>query len=61
MLALWRHLLNIPLAQIDDALNYHFKGRRKLVGFNMDMVNVAYEWAVENFTKIDPYECDPDE
>ncbi len=53
------YLLNIPLEYIDDALNYHFKGRRKLVDSNMDMVNVAYEWAGENFTKTDPYTVTP--
>ncbi|MCA9949290.1 MAG: 2-oxoacid:acceptor oxidoreductase subunit alpha [Anaerolineales bacterium] len=53
------HLLNIPLSQIDDALDYHFKSRRKLVETNMDMVRTAHEWAVENLTKVDPYEVTP--
>lgn len=53
------YLLDIPLEQIDDALDFHFKGRRKLVDSNMNMVRVAYDWAAENIVKEDPYRVTP--
>jgi 2-oxoglutarate ferredoxin oxidoreductase subunit alpha len=49
------YLLEIPLQKIDDALDYHFKGRRKLVDSNMGVVRSAYEWAEENLVKQDPF------
>jgi len=52
-------LLDIPLEQIDDALDFHFKGRRKLVDSNMDMVRTAYEWTAENIVKVDPFRVTP--
>ncbi len=48
-------LLGIPLEKIEDALDYHFKGRRKLIDSNMDVVKAAYEWTAENIEKKDPY------
>ena len=48
-------LLGIPLEKIDDALDYHFKGRRKLVDSNMAVVQAAHEWTAENIQKSDPY------
>jgi 2-oxoglutarate ferredoxin oxidoreductase subunit alpha len=52
-------LLDIPLEQIDDALDFNFKGRRKLVDSNMDMVRTAYEWTAENIVKVDPFRVTP--
>ncbi len=52
-------LLDIPLQQIDDALDFHFKGRRKLVDPNLDVVRAAYEWTAENVVKTDPYRVTP--
>jgi 2-oxoglutarate ferredoxin oxidoreductase subunit alpha len=52
-------LLDIPLEQIDNALDFHFKGRRKLVDSNMDMVRTVYEWTAENIVKVDPYRVTP--
>lgn len=49
------YLLEIPLQKIDDALDHHFKGRRKLVDSNMGVVRSAYEWAEENLVKQDPF------
>ena len=49
------HLLEIPLEKIDDALDHHFKSRRKLVDSNMGVVRAAYEWTAENIVKSDPY------
>lgn len=48
-------LLRIPLEKIDDALDYHFKGRRKLVDSNMAVVKAAFDWTAENIQKSDPY------
>lgn len=48
-------LLGIPLEKVDDALDYHFKGRRKLVDSNMEVVKEAFEWTAENLPKSDPY------
>ena len=48
-------LLAIPLEKIDDALDHHFKGRRKLVDSNMNVVRSAFAWTAENITKSDPY------
>ena len=53
------YLLGIPLDAIDEALSYHFKGRRKLVEANMNVVKVAYDWATENMEKVDPYQVQP--
>ncbi|MEZ4591267.1 MAG: 2-oxoacid:acceptor oxidoreductase subunit alpha [Chloroflexota bacterium] len=48
-------LLGIPLQKIEDALDYHFKGRRKLIEANMAVVREAFEWTAENIHKTDPY------
>jgi 2-oxoglutarate/2-oxoacid ferredoxin oxidoreductase subunit alpha len=53
------YLLGIPLETIDEALNYLFSGRRKLVDSNMTVVNAAYDWATENLEKVDPYRVEP--
>ena len=48
-------LLGIPLSKIEDALDYHFKGRRKLIDANMAVVRETFEWTAENVQKRDPY------
>lgn len=48
-------LLGIPLEKIEDALSHHFKGRRKLIDSNLDVVKTAYDWTAENIEKRDPY------
>lgn len=48
-------LLEIPLEKIEDALDHHFKGRRKLIDSNMAVVKTAFEWTAENIEKSDPY------
>ncbi len=53
------YLLEIPLAKIDEALEVHFKKRRKLVESNMAVVRAAHEWASENISKTDPYRVEP--
>jgi len=49
------HLLGIDLADIEAALLFHFKGKRKPVDSNMKVVRLAAEWAAANLTKTDPY------
>lgn len=52
-------LLDIPIARLDEALDYHFKGRRKLVESNLKVIKAAYAWTAENITKSDPYRVAP--
>ena len=52
-------LLGIPLEKLDEALDFHFNGRRKLVDSNMNVVRVAHEWTAENIAKVDPYRVEP--
>lgn len=52
-------LLGIDLDAIYDALNFHFGGKEKAIKINMDMVNLAYEYAQENVKKLDPYRVEP--
>ena len=49
------HLLGIDLNDIEAALMYHFRGKRKPVDSNMRVVRAAAEWAAANLTKTDPY------
>ncbi|MCB9430547.1 MAG: 2-oxoacid:acceptor oxidoreductase subunit alpha [Ardenticatenaceae bacterium] len=53
------YLLDIPLAEIEAALDYLFNGRRKLIDVNMEVVNAAYEWSTQNIVKNDPYGVEP--
>ncbi len=52
-------LLEIPLTKIEEALDFHFKGRRKLVESNLSVVQAAYAWTEANITKRDPYRVEP--
>ncbi|MEP7358153.1 MAG: 2-oxoacid:acceptor oxidoreductase subunit alpha [Anaerolineales bacterium] len=49
------HLLGIDLADIESALLFHFKGKRKPVDSNMAVVRAAQEWTAVNLPKRDPY------
>jgi 2-oxoglutarate ferredoxin oxidoreductase subunit alpha len=53
------HLLGISLGDIEAALLFHFKGKRKPVESNMRVVRAAAEWAAANLTKQDPYQVAP--
>ncbi|MBK8904881.1 MAG: 2-oxoacid:acceptor oxidoreductase subunit alpha [Anaerolineaceae bacterium] len=48
-------LLEIPLQKIEEALDYLFNGRRKLIDSNFAVVKAAFEWTAENIDKRDPY------
>lgn len=49
------HLLGISLADVESALMFHFKGKRKPVDSNMKVVRAASEWAAANLPKKDSY------
>lgn len=48
-------LLDIELEAIEEALNYHFGGRQKIVEPNMEVIRLAYDWTAENIEKQDPF------
>ncbi len=52
-------ILGITLDAIDEALDFHFNSRRKLVDSNMRVVSDAYNWTAENLPKMDPYQVAP--
>jgi 2-oxoglutarate/2-oxoacid ferredoxin oxidoreductase subunit alpha len=52
-------LLHIDIDKIDEALSFHFGGRRNLVEQNMGLVRLAYEWTAANIEKRDPYRVEP--
>ncbi|MCC7359419.1 MAG: 2-oxoacid:acceptor oxidoreductase subunit alpha [Anaerolineales bacterium] len=53
------HLLGIDLADIEAALLFHFKGKRKPVDSNMRVVHQAAQWAAAHLPKQDPYQVAP--
>ncbi|MCA9926500.1 MAG: 2-oxoacid:acceptor oxidoreductase family protein, partial [Anaerolineales bacterium] len=52
-------IIGISINSLDEALDHHFKGRRKLVESNLNVVKAAYEWTAVNLTKTDPYHVAP--
>ena len=48
-------LIGIELEAIEEALNYHFGGRQKIVEPNMEVIQLAHDWAAENLEKRDPF------
>ena len=48
-------LLEIDLHAIEEALNYHFGGRQKIVEPNMEVIRLTYDWTAENIVKEDPF------
>ncbi len=52
------HLLGISLDNIESALLFHFKGKRKPVDSNMAVVRAAAAWAAENLPKQDPFQVE---
>ncbi|HRN50450.1 MAG TPA: 2-oxoacid:acceptor oxidoreductase subunit alpha [Anaerolineales bacterium] len=49
------HMLEIDMAKISEALEYHFDGKQKPIAINMGVIEAAYEWAKANLTKTDPF------
>lgn len=52
-------LLDVPLDSIEEALDYHFGHRQKLVDSNMAVVENSYHYAQREFVKSDPYRVAP--
>lgn len=52
-------LLDIELDAVEEALMYHFGGRRKIVDPNMEVIRLAYDWTAENVEKRDPFYVEP--
>ncbi len=52
------YLFNIDMDAIREALNFHFGGKQKAVDMNFNLVKMAYDWAEENLSKMDPYWCE---
>jgi 2-oxoglutarate ferredoxin oxidoreductase subunit alpha len=49
------HLLQIDMEMIYKALDFHFKGNKKAIDSNYDIVKAAYEWGQQNLEKKDRY------
>jgi 2-oxoglutarate ferredoxin oxidoreductase subunit alpha len=48
-------MLGIELSEIEAALTTHFRGKKRPIELNMQMVHAAATWARENLVKSDPY------
>ncbi|MBC8506047.1 MAG: 2-oxoacid:acceptor oxidoreductase subunit alpha [Anaerolineales bacterium] len=48
-------MLGINPQRIEQALDFHFKGKEKPIKLNLDIIKKAAEWAEENLQKSDPY------
>ena len=53
------NLLGIDLDLIEQALLFHFKGKRTAVDFNFKVIQMAYEWAEQNLDLDLPYRIEP--
>jgi len=52
-------VLGIDLEKIRLALDFHFKGKEKAIQGNMDIIQTAFDWAINNLTKTDRYYVEP--
>jgi len=52
-------MLEIDLATIHLAINFHFKGKAKPIQLNWDVVQAAAKWAAENLEKKDAFRVEP--
>ncbi len=48
-------MLGIDPQRIEQALDFHFKGKEKPIKLNLDVIEKAAVWAKENLAKSDPY------
>jgi 2-oxoglutarate/2-oxoacid ferredoxin oxidoreductase subunit alpha len=51
-------LLDIPPDHLEEALDFHFKGKRKTVDANMAVVRAVYSWAAENLVRSHPFRAE---
>jgi 2-oxoglutarate ferredoxin oxidoreductase subunit alpha len=49
----------LDMEKVEEAISFHFQGRKELVVQNMAVINVAYQWTGENSEKSDPYYLEP--
>ncbi len=52
------HLLGMQLEELEAALLYHFKGKRKPVDLNMAVIRAAAEYGAANYRKHDPFKVE---
>lgn len=52
-------MLNIDLEKIYMALDFHFKGKKKAIDSNYNVIKAAADWAAENLQKRDPFKVAP--
>lgn len=48
-------IIGIDMDHIYQALDYHFKGKKKPIDLNWGVIQASSEWAAVNLTKQDPY------
>ncbi|MCH7663145.1 MAG: 2-oxoacid:acceptor oxidoreductase family protein, partial [Chloroflexi bacterium] len=53
------HMLEIQMTKIQQALDFHFKGKQKPIDLNMGVIEAASAWASDNLEKTDPYAVEP--
>jgi 2-oxoglutarate ferredoxin oxidoreductase subunit alpha len=51
-------MLGISMEMIDEALDFHFKGKRKAIDSNASVIRAAANWAANNLTKMDPFKVE---
>jgi 2-oxoglutarate ferredoxin oxidoreductase subunit alpha len=52
-------LLGIDIDKVYQALNFHFKGKTKPIDLNFGVVKAAFDWAMQNLVKQDPFRVEP--
>lgn len=48
-------LFDISMEQIEEALTFLFKGKRKVIDSNLGVVRLAHDWTAANIQKTDPF------
>lgn len=52
-------MIGIDLEKVYLALDFHFKGKKKAIDSNFNVIKAAAQWATENLMKEDPYRVEP--
>lgn len=52
-------IIGIDLDKVEQALDFHFKGKQKPIELNMNVIHAAYGWATDNIEKKDPFYIKP--
>jgi 2-oxoglutarate ferredoxin oxidoreductase subunit alpha len=52
-------MIGIDLETIYQALDFHFKGKKKAIDSNFGVIKASSEWAAANLEKRDPYRVEP--